>query len=170
MQLRIATDYAIRLLLCLGEHPARQTAEELSGKMVVPKPTVIKIMGRMKVKGWVSAQEGIRGGYSLAVPLRRISLFDIFDAMEETIQINRCLEEDEYCSRFETLNCPVRNAYVYLQDIMEGLLRSLTLDKMLNGDLTTLDAVRAVACFDLPDGRTGRCGSRRETERRYQAL
>ena len=161
MQLKITTDYAIRLLLCLAEQPARKTAEELSERMTVPKPTVIKIMGRLKARGWVAAQEGIYGGYSLATPLQSISLLDIFEAMEETVRINRCLEEDEYCSRFATINCPVRNAYTYLQDIMEELFRSLTLDKVVNGDLSTLDAAHAIACMGAPVGRTSRDTPRR---------
>lgn len=143
MQLKITTDYAIRLLLCLGEQPARKTADELSERMAVPKPTVIKIMNRMKAKGWVAAKEGVHGGYALATPLQYITLLDIFEAMEETIRINRCLEENGYCSRFATANCPVRDAYTYLQDIMEGSLRSLTLDKVSDGDLFPLEAVRA---------------------------
>lgn len=147
MQLKITTDYAIRLLLCLSESPARKTAEELSEKMAVPKPTVIKIMGRLKAKGWIAAQEGLRGGYALKAQLSSISLLEVFDAMEETIRINRCLEEDAYCSRFAAENCPVRNAYAHIQEILEGLLRSLTLDKVADGDLATLEAARAIACM-----------------------
>ena len=151
MQLKITTDYAIRLLLCLGESPARKTAEEMSERMAVPKPTVIKIMSRLKAKGWVAAQEGLHGGYALRVQLSNISLFEIFGAMEETIRINRCLEEDKYCSRNKTENCAVRNTYVYIQEILEGLLRSLTLDKVVDGDLATLDAARAIACMGAPE-------------------
>ncbi len=147
MQLRITTDYAIRLLLCLGVGSARKTAEELSEEIAIPKPSVIKIMARLKGKGWVAAQEGMRGGYVLKVPLSSITLLEILQTMEETIRINRCIDEDEYCSRFATRNCPMRNAYVYLQDILEGLLRSLTLEKVVEGDLSALDAAHAIACI-----------------------
>ena len=112
MQLKISTDYAIRLLLSFDGEADWLTAEELSAKMVIPKPTVIKIMSRMKGKGWVKAREGLRGGYVRNAPLSSISLLAIFQVTEETMRINRCLEEDEYCSRFATNDCPVRTGYV----------------------------------------------------------
>lgn len=145
VQLKMTTDYAMRLLISLRLNPEKRTAEELSEKMVIPRPTVIKIMSKLKAKGWVTSQEGVHGGYSLAAPIGHITLLDVFTAMEESIKINRCLEEDEYCSRFQTADCPVRATYAHLQEIVEELFRRVTLEQVLTGNMGILeDACAAV--------------------------
>ncbi|MGI6239214.1 MAG: RrF2 family transcriptional regulator [Christensenellales bacterium] len=144
MKLKITTDYAIRLLLCLSAAPGKLTAEELSEKTAIPKPTVIKVMGRLKTRNWVSAREGVRGGYTLVAPLEEIALMDVFSAMSETITINRC--HAEACiPGYAPDNCPVRNTYDVIQSIVEGMFRSTTLAMMLRGDLGSLESVRDAA-------------------------
>ncbi len=162
MQLKVSTDYAVRLLLSFGGESVWLTAEELSGKMAIPRPTVVKIMSRMKGKGWVKAREGLHGGYALNAPLSSISLLDIFQVMEETVRINRCLEEDEYCSRFAVGDCPVRAAYVQIQGMLERLFGLLTLDKVANRDFASLDVARAIGGMQ---GQADRgCGGGRSPE------
>ena len=45
---------------------------------------------------------------------------------------NRCLEEDEYCSRFATENCPVRKFYTKLQNELERKLQEITIKALLS--------------------------------------
>ena len=47
------------------------------------------------------------------------------------MKINRCLEEDEYCSRFATESCPVRKFYCRLQISLESMLKTMTIKEIL---------------------------------------
>ena len=48
------------------------------------------------------------------------------------MKCNRCLEEDEYCSRFATKDCPVRKFYQDFQAELENRLSNVTVKDLLN--------------------------------------
>ena len=73
------------------------------------------------------------GGFAVNKPAQQIDLLSIIRIMENTVKINRCLEEDEYCSRFATATCPVRSFYCILQDELESKLSSITIKSLLDG-------------------------------------
>ena len=76
---------------------------------------------------------GKNGGFAVNKPAQQIDLLSIIRIMENTVKINRCLEEDEYCSRFATATCPVRSFYCILQDELESKLSSITIKSLLDG-------------------------------------
>jgi len=131
MQLKITTDYAIRAILYLATKDEVISSLEISEKMSIPRKYLINIMKDLKNAGLVNTFSGQHGGYSLGRPTSQISLFDIIETMEGTSRINRCLEDDRYCSRFATENCPVRNTYLFIQSELERSLRSVTIQKLL---------------------------------------
>ena len=130
MQLNVTTDYAIRSLLYLVIKKRPTIGPEISETMKIPHSYLMTIMAKLKKLGFVETQRGHIGGYYLAKAPEDISLLDIIEAMEGTTRINRCLEDDRYCSRFATENCPVRNVYSAMQKSMEGSFRRVTLKSL----------------------------------------
>lgn len=51
--------------------------------------------------------------------------------MESTIKINKCLENDKFCSRSIIENYPLRSFYCDLQDELESRLASTTINLIL---------------------------------------
>lgn len=51
--------------------------------------------------------------------------------MESTIKINRCLEEDEFCSREAVPYCTVRQTYGKIQDDLEKRLSEITIHDLM---------------------------------------
>ena len=139
MKLKQTTDYAIRLLLCLHANSEKHTAEELGESACVPKPTVIKIMGHLKSKGWVDSQEGMYGEYRLATGLETISFLDILSAMEDDIEISGRHRD---CPNGAEQHSPAYDTYARLQEIIECLFRKITLDKIQKQDLHALERAR----------------------------
>ena len=137
MQLNLTTDYAIRIVLYLATKGGVVSSLELSEKMAIPQNGVLKIMRQLNRAGFTRTHIGIQGGYSIARPAAKITLFSIIDTMESTTKINRCLEEDRYCSRFATKDCPVRNFYCTLQQELEEKLSSITVQTLLEGSKNT---------------------------------
>ena len=99
MQLKNSTDYAIRIVCYLAAQERMVSTSELSRKLNVSTNYVPAIAKKLKDAKIVTACEGTNGGYMLAKQLENISLMDIISCVEETMAINRCLEEDRFCPR-----------------------------------------------------------------------
>ena len=99
MQLTSTTDYAIRIVCYLASQRQMISASEVSQELSVPSSYIPKITKKLKQAGIIKACEGTNGGYMLAKQPENISLMEIISCVEETMAINRCLEEDRFCSR-----------------------------------------------------------------------
>ena len=108
MQLKITTDYAVRIVYYLALRKETVTAAQLSEALKIPESYIPKITKRLKDANIITACEGIKGGYLLSENPENISLFDIISSTEVTMKINRCLEEDGFCSRNATDYCSAR--------------------------------------------------------------
>jgi Rrf2 family protein len=134
MQLTLATDYAIRTVLYLAQREGIVPTGEISEAMGIPKSYLVKILRDLRNKGYIVTSIGVKGGYELCREADQITVLDIIETIETTVKINRCLEEDAYCSRFATENCPVRKFYTIVQQNMEEQLSAVTIQQLLEPD------------------------------------
>lgn len=132
MQINVTTDYAIRTVLYLAIKNSITPSSEIASAMGIPKSYILKITNKLHAAGIVERIVGARGGFILARSSEKIKLYEIIKIMEPTMKINRCLEEDEYCSRFATDNCPVRKFYNKLQNELESKLQKITVKALLS--------------------------------------
>lgn len=132
MQINVTTDYAIRVFLYLAVKNSITPSSEIASAMGIPKSYILKITNKLQDAGIAERIVGARGGFMLTKNPEKINLYEIIKIMEPTMKINRCLEDDEYCSRFATDNCPIRNFYTRLQNELESKLQEITV-KMLIG-------------------------------------
>lgn len=132
MQLSMTTDYALRILLCLRKKENRKTAYEIAEDMAIPERYVLKVLNKLKQKDIIVSFSGNRGGYELVKELSEISLLNILETTENTTNINRCMEEDKYCSRNAVLGCPVRKFYCNLQREFLGKARDISVQDMID--------------------------------------
>ena len=133
MQLRLETDYAIRAMLYLAATKRVVNADEIALAMGISPNVLRNIMQSLKKNGFIHVRRGAGGGYELARQAAEISLFDIMEVTEQTMQLNHCLEGECECSRKAVDTCPVRKQYTVIQDMLHGCLRDITLEKLLNG-------------------------------------
>ena len=106
-------------------------AKEIGAAMGIPKNCVLKITHKLVEAGIIERLVGAQGGFSLAQKIDDITLLDILNIMEPTMRVNRCLEEDKFCSRYATENCPVRGFYCKLQEELEKSLKKMTIKRLL---------------------------------------
>lgn len=128
MQINITTDYAIRILLCLylqGEN-STISSSVIADKMGIPFNYMAKILKKLKNNNLIKVQRGQYGGYILGEKGENISLYDIMEIMEPE-KINRCLEEDHFCSRNCYGNCPVCSFYSVVQEKWDASRKEMTL-------------------------------------------
>lgn len=131
MQLKITTDYAVRIVYYLALRKETVTAAQLSEALKIPESYIPKITKRLKDANIITACEGIKGGYLLSENQENISLFDIISSTEVTMKINRCLEKDGFCSRKATDYCSVHKAFLKVQKIYEDSLRAVRISDMI---------------------------------------
>lgn len=132
MQLNVTTDYAIRVILYLTMKGGIVSSKELSEKMSIPEKYVLKITKKLSEAELTKTHIGKNGGFSVMKSAEEISFLDIISTMENTIRLNRCLEEDKLCNRFATDHCPVRGFYCVLQEELEHKLSLITIQDILN--------------------------------------
>ena len=132
MQLNVTTDYAIRVILYLSMKGGISSSKELSEKMAIPEKYVLKVARKLSEAGLTKTHIGKNGGFSVIKPTEKISLLDIISTMENTTKINRCLDEDNFCSRYATETCPVRSFYCILQEEFENKLSLITIQDLIS--------------------------------------
>lgn len=134
MQINRTTDYALRILICLGRENRMVSSSEIANTMRISQRYLLSIVRRLKDQGYIRVGFGPDGGYSLIKPLNMISLYDIIILMEGTVTILRCLTQENHC---EETPCVLHDGYSFLQDIIECYLRNLTIDMLINQSMDT---------------------------------
>ena len=131
MKLQLTTDYAIRILCYLHEHNNRlTTAADLSKELGITYLYFMKISGYLKQSGLLKSVQGCNGGYQLAKTAENISLYDVVKVIEGDITLNRCLEEDRFCSRDATEQCSMHRFLKNLQQELISKLDTLNISQL----------------------------------------
>ena len=131
MQLTSTTDYAIRIVCYLAAQRQMISTSELSQELSVPSSYIPKITKKLKQAGIIKACEGTNGGYMLAKQPENISLMEIISCVEETMAINRCLEEDRFCSRNLEDTCKIHKILLSLQNTYNNKLESVKVSDVI---------------------------------------
>ena len=136
MQINITTDYALRCVLVLAQTEGLLTSKELGETINVSRDFVQRIMQKLRMSGIVENEMGAKGGYRLAKHASDIFLTDIFDTMEDTMRINRCVEDDEYCNMNATKSCHMHKFYLEVQYWLSYCFDNTSIQDIVNGDMS----------------------------------
>lgn len=131
MRFQITTDYAIRIMSYMYTRSDEcLTAKQMAGELGMTYQYFMKVMNYLKQAKWVTTVQGCNGGFTLAEEAKYLTLYDIVRVIEGDLIINRCLEEDKYCSRCEPSSCPIHNVFVNLQNEMIESLSKVTIAEL----------------------------------------
>ncbi|MCL2342438.1 MAG: Rrf2 family transcriptional regulator [Firmicutes bacterium] len=119
MQLKTATDYAISAVVCLAANGNSMCSVDIAEKMGIPPKYLINIIVTLREHKIIASIKGAVGGYYLARDPRELTLWAVIKAMEPTMFINRCMEEDKLCSHNCVAVCPTRQVYLKAQRALE---------------------------------------------------
>lgn len=134
MQLKVSTDYAIRIVYYLALKGDTATSGEISGQMGIPQSVIATLSTPLQKAGLLTTQRGAVCGFALCRRPEDISLHEIVNLMEGTTRINRCLEPDGYCSRNGTASCSAHRFFLREQERLEQSFREMTIAKLLNDE------------------------------------
>lgn len=135
MRLQITTDYAIRIMLFMASQAGTvSTAEVASKELGITHGYFIKVAHKLKSAGLLASVQGPGGGYYIAKGAIETTLYDIVQAMEGAICINRCMAGDGFCSRNATLTCPVHRTFEKVQNQIIDTLKSVKICDLCDSD------------------------------------
>ena len=128
MKMQTSTEYAIQILLHLHQNQGElHTAMNIAEAVGITYPNFIRIANKLRKQGLVQTVQGRSGGQTLGRSAHEIRLYDVFFAIEGDLQINRCLEDDQFCSRGNPEDCDVHAFLRTLQGKMIGEMSEQTI-------------------------------------------
>ncbi len=131
MQIKLSTDYALRVIMHIAKTEGTVTSKELSEILNIPHSLIFKICKKLGNAGIIKITTGVQGGFSMQKSPAEISMFDIMKLFEPTLFLNRCLEDHEACSRCATNTCPAHCFFAKLQQKMEKEMRSTSVQDLI---------------------------------------
>ena len=99
MRLTTLTDYAMRLLMYVGQHPDRLcTIAEVAQAHGISEPHLMKITHRLAQHGWLETVRGKNGGMRLGHAPADINLGAVVRDTENDLALVECFTEDSQCA------------------------------------------------------------------------
>lgn len=84
-------EYALRAVVTLAQNdPAPCTAQKIAELTRVPGPYLSKLMGNLVRAGFVNSQRGLHGGFVLTADPKKLTIWDVIDAVEPIQRIHEC--------------------------------------------------------------------------------
>lgn len=96
MRLTTMTDYSMRLLMYLGQHPDRLcTISEIAQAYDISQPHLMKVTNRLSRTGWIETIRGKNGGMRLAHKPADISVGAVVRDTENDLSLVECMSSDK---------------------------------------------------------------------------
>jgi Rrf2 family iron-sulfur cluster assembly transcriptional regulator len=129
--IRRNTDYAARLMVHLAKHYGNSpiSTRAAAAREQVPYQLACKLMQKLNNARLVESCMGPKGGFILGNEPSKISLLEIVEAIQGPISMNRCVLNENACSRKKF--CTVRGKLIDIQKNMTRELASITLDELI---------------------------------------
>lgn len=98
MHLSKFTDYSFRILIFLGSRPNELfTVEELSSILDLSAHHVKKIIYKLVKNNYLESSKGRNGGIKFVVDPKDINLGELFEIMEDNLNIVECFSNENKC-------------------------------------------------------------------------
>ena len=140
MQLTKKSSYGLIATLELAgravESPLSATA--IAERYSLPHSFVEKILHQLKRAGLVTSTQGRKGGYHLADSPNKITVRQVLEALDESLDLVGCLGPGSPCEL--TQICPTRGAWERIDRRFKEMLDSLSLGDLTGSEEASRDA------------------------------
>lgn len=127
MKITQESDYALRVVLFLSKKDGSEKVEAktISESENIPLRFLLKLLRKLTVAGILNSYRGVGGGYTMAKAPAYISLFDVVEAIDGPIYVNRCLYDKTLCNLNRSDTCDVHHALGKIQNRLVEDLKSI---------------------------------------------
>jgi Rrf2 family protein len=133
MKLSTRTRYGFRAILDLAMYQGKGPIQlkVIARNQQISIKYLEQLIAILKSAGLVRSVRGAKGGYVLARTPQEIRVSDVFFALEGPSAISvECIEDKDACAR--VLDCIARDVWVKVQDAIIEVLKSMTLQDLLD--------------------------------------
>lgn len=126
-------DYAVRVIRALtGEE--RLSVSEICEKESITAPFAYKILKKLQKAKIVRGYRGVHGGYSLNQPLEKLTLMDVYSAIDPEMFIIECMNPEFHCIRDgqDGISCRVHHELSDIQAELCEMLRRKPLKALVD--------------------------------------
>jgi Rrf2 family protein len=120
------TGYALKAMAYLACQPTGELtgAREIAAATGIPIPFLWKVLRHLNGAGLLNSAKGVRGGYELARPAKRISLMSVVKATQRENPAERCPLGLADCG--EEKPCSLHKAWHRIRDSIRTMLLQTT--------------------------------------------
>jgi len=131
MKISTKLRYGLRAMIDLGmnEDKSAVLVKSIARRQEISKKYLDNLLGGLKSAGLVRSIRGAKGGYVLAKPMDRITVYDIAIALEGPPVFLDCVKDPSCCDRSE--NCVAYEFWGQLSEAVMNLLRKTTLKELV---------------------------------------
>lgn len=129
------SDLAVRTLRALADGDGRRKGSDLAAAVGSTAGFVAQVITPLVRAGWVRSEPGPTGGYSLAVPLKKVSILAVIEAVEGPTDAGRCVLVDRLCG--DTGECALHGPWMRAR---RELLNQL--DRVSVADASLMELIR----------------------------
>jgi len=131
MQITRQADYALRTVLFLSRLGSGQRAATslIAREQNIPPSFLAKIVSQLSIAGVLQTSRGARGGVSLALSPKDVSLLEVVEAIDGPIMLVGCALNSADCVFGE--NCPIRPIWCESYEELINRLKTTTFDQLV---------------------------------------
>jgi Rrf2 family protein len=129
------TEYAIIAILDMSAKAIDElcTAKDLSLRYNIPKDILGKVLQSLAKQGIITSHQGVKGGYQLQMPLQKINVNTVINAVEGPINLVHCNGEALYrCEQLE--NCNIKMPMEFIQTELTKFFNGITLQDFVDNN------------------------------------
>ncbi len=120
-------EYALRALVYMARKGGNAYCgvKEIAKETGVPSNYLAKILQQLARAKVLESQKGFGGGFKVARPLEKVTLFDVIDPLERIEKFKQCVLGQRLCN--DEVACPLHHTWKAVSGQYLGSLRSTTL-------------------------------------------
>jgi FeS assembly SUF system regulator len=130
LKLSKKADYGLIAIKHLAAHAAHGacSASEISEACGISGPLMAKVLQKLARAGLVVSRHGSGGGYQLARDPKKISAFEVIDAIDGPLVITSCVTTHGECGQATT--CTIREPLRRVNNSILEILKGVTISQM----------------------------------------
>jgi Rrf2 family protein len=119
--------YGLRAMVDLAQHQGEGPIllREIAGRQGLSRKYLHALLTSLRAAGLVRSVRGSGGGYLLAQPPGKVSIFDVLHALEGPLEVADCVRESGSCPR--SAACAGHDMWAQLSRALADWLRGVTL-------------------------------------------
>ena len=145
-----SASYAIRALAYIGAQPSTGWVmnREIASELELPPQFLAKLLRVLTGQGILQSSRGRTGGFRLARPADKVTLFEIVEPFENLLDRQECVLGQDICSSQKP--CPLHEEWIASSRRLAAVMRGLTLAEVADsarwrGSFPRVHAAIAVA-------------------------